>query len=89
MNEIVLGRELTLNNSPAALDLLDTALGQATLTVDCAALEVVDSSAIAVLLEWRRRAKRAQCQLNFINLPASLRQLILVYGLGEVLGMSA
>jgi phospholipid transport system transporter-binding protein len=89
MNEIVLGRELTLANSPAALAMLDSALGEKTLTINFSALEVVDSSAVAVLVEWQRRAKAAHCQLVFMHLPSNLRQLIAVYGLAEVLSLSA
>ena len=88
MHQIVLGRELTLSNSPAALNLLDSALATGSLTIDFAALEIVDSSAVAVLLEWLRRAKAAQCQLVFRNLPNNLRQLIAVYGLLDVLNLA-
>ncbi|WP_035854022.1 STAS domain-containing protein [Deefgea rivuli] len=86
MNEIILARELTFANSPAALSLLDGALAQTELSINCAALEIVDSSAVAVLLEWQRRAKAAGCQLRFMHLPSNLQQLIAVYGLSALLG---
>ena len=85
MSAIVLARELTLANSPAALSMLDSVLGRTTLTINFAALEVVDSSAVAVLIEWQRRAKAVNCQLAFINMPNNLQQLIAVYGLADVL----
>ncbi len=85
MNEIVIGRELTLANSPSALSMLDSALGDTALSINFAALEIVDSSAVAVLLEWQRRAKARQCQLVLLNLPSNLRQLIAVYGLTALL----
>ncbi|MBM5571759.1 MULTISPECIES: STAS domain-containing protein [Deefgea] len=89
MHEIVLGRELTLRNSPAALNLLDSTLATGRLAINFAALEIVDSSAVAVLLEWQRRAKAAQCQLVWHNLPNNLRQLIAVYGLLDVLNLGS
>jgi phospholipid transport system transporter-binding protein len=89
MNEIALSRELSFANSPAALSLLDGALAQAELSINCAALEVVDSSAVAVLLEWQRRAKAAGCQLHFVDLPSNLQQLIAVYGLSTLLSVAA
>ena len=89
MKEITLGRELTFANSPAALSLLDGALAQAKLSINCAALEIVDSSAVATLLEWQRRAKAAGCQLHFVDLPSNLQQLIAVYGLSTLLGVAA
>ncbi|MGL4996967.1 MAG: STAS domain-containing protein [Deefgea sp.] len=89
MTEITVSRELTLANSPSALSMLDGALGGHTLTVNFAGLERVDSSAVAVLLEWQRRAKAANCQLLLVNLPNNLRQLIAVYGLAVLLGTPA
>lgn len=89
MHEIVIGRELTLANSPSALSMLDGSLGGPALTINFAALETVDSSAVAVLIEWQRRAKANQCQLVFLNLPNNLRQLVAVYGLADLFGISA
>lgn len=88
MNEIAICRELTFANSPAALSLLDGALANAELTLNFTALEVVDSSVVAVLLEWQRRAKAAGCQLHYVQLPSNLQQLIAVYGLSNLLGIS-
>ncbi len=88
MKEITLGRELTFANSAAALSLLDGALAQSELSINCAALEVVDSSAVAVLLEWQRRAKAAGCQLRYAHLPHNLQQLIAVYGVSTLIGIT-
>ncbi len=88
MTEITVSRELTLANSPAALSMLDGALGEKTLTINFAALERVDSSAVAVLLEWQRRAKTARCQLILLNLPSNLAQLITVYGVAKLLDIA-
>jgi phospholipid transport system transporter-binding protein len=50
------------------------------LTIDFAAITQVDSSAVALLLEWRREAARRGKSLLFENLPANLLALADLYG---------
>ncbi len=50
------------------------------LTIDFAGITAVDSSAVALLLEWRREAARRGKGLNFVNLPANLLALAELYG---------
>jgi phospholipid transport system transporter-binding protein len=50
------------------------------LTIDFAAITEVDSSAVALLLEWRREAARRGKGLYFVNLPANLLALAELYG---------
>lgn len=50
------------------------------LTIDFSAITVVDSSAVALLLEWRREAARRGKGLYFVNLPANLLALAELYG---------
>jgi len=55
------------------------------LTIDFAAVTAVDSSAVALLLEWRRRALAHGKQLAFVNLPANLLALAELYGVTELI----
>jgi len=50
------------------------------LTIDFSAITEVDSSAVALLLEWRREAVRRGKGVNFVNLPANLLALAELYG---------
>jgi phospholipid transport system transporter-binding protein len=50
------------------------------LTIDFTAVTEVDSSAVALLLEWRREAARLGKGLSFANLPANLVALAELYG---------
>lgn len=58
-------------------------LDGAYLIVDLAALGEVDSSIVSMLLEWLRVANQRGCQLQFVNLPESLKSLIQLYGVTE------
>jgi phospholipid transport system transporter-binding protein len=55
------------------------------LTIDFAGITGVDSSAVALLLEWRREALARGKQLIFVNLPATLLALAELYGVAELI----
>ena len=55
------------------------------LTIDFSQVTGVDSSAVALLLEWRRRAQRVGKTLVFVNLPANLMALAGLYGVAELI----
>lgn len=55
------------------------------LTVDFSAIIGVDSSAVALLLEWRRQALARGKKLVFVNLPANLLALARLYGVDDLI----
>ena len=54
--------------------------------VDLGGVTEVDSSAVSLLLEWRREAARANRRIEFANLPGNLKSLAELYGVSELLG---
>lgn len=54
--------------------------------VDLAAVTEVDSSALSLLLEWRREAVRNGRSIRYVNLPSNLKSLAELYGITELLG---
>jgi phospholipid transport system transporter-binding protein len=54
--------------------------------VDLEGVTEVDSTAVSLLLEWRRAAASAHRQIEFIHLPANLKSLAVLYGVAELLG---
>ena len=57
--------------------------------VDASALQVFDSSALAVLLECRRSALAAQQTVAVRGLPSALAGLAALYGVAELLPAAA
>ncbi|QJR16384.1 STAS domain-containing protein [Usitatibacter palustris] len=55
------------------------------LTIDFSAITEVDSSAVALLLEWRRRAQALNKTLAFTNLPPTLLALAELYGVADLI----
>lgn len=55
-------------------------------TVDLGGLTEVDSTAISLLLEWRRAAQRENREITYINLSKNLKSLAELYGVSDLLG---
>ena len=58
----------------------------AEVTVDLGGVTEVDSTAVSLLLEWRRQAAAASRTVRYVNLPPNLRSLAELYGVTELLG---
>jgi len=59
-------------------------IGEGAVQVDCAPLTHFDSSALAVLLAWRRAAAKRGGGLTVINVPVTLASLARAYGVDAV-----
>jgi phospholipid transport system transporter-binding protein len=74
------GATLTHASATAALAAGCARIEAGATAVDCAALTQFDSSALAVLLAWRREAQARGRALDILNVPAGLASLAQVYG---------
>jgi len=76
---------------PVTLANVNAVLGEgvrvftAPVTVDLAGVTEVDSTAVSVLLEWRRAALRDKRTIGYVNYPENLKSLIKLYGVSELL----
>lgn len=59
--------------------------GRDAVALDARALSEFDTSAVAVLLELRRRLAKVHRQMTVVNQPEHLVDLIRLYGVGELL----
>lgn len=64
------------------------AAGQAELRIDASALKVLDSSALALLLQARRLAQAAGRTVVVAGASPQLRQLAQLYGVDELLPLA-
>lgn len=53
--------------------------------IDFAKVNNIDTSAISLILEWKRRAQLENKALTFVNLPANLISLTQLYGVAELI----
>jgi phospholipid transport system transporter-binding protein len=83
-----LGTSLTNQNAAAVLRDGLSRVAQGETQVDCAALERVDSSAVAVLLAWQRAACAGHGRLALTGVPQQLAELASLYGVDSLLGLA-
>ena len=76
---------VTLANIQAVLDEGHRLFKAMAVTVDLAAVTEVDSTAVSLLLEWRRAALRDKRAIDYVNYPDNLKSLIKLYGVSELL----
>ena len=79
------GASLTHETARSALDAGLARIAAGDTAVDCAQLTQFDSSALAVLLAWRRAAEARSAALEIISLPAKLDSLAHAYGIASLL----
>ena len=77
---------ITIDNVVALLAEGNGLFTAAQATLDLAAVTDVDSSALSLLLEWRREAQRGGRTIRYVNLPGNLQSLAKLYGVTDLLG---
>lgn len=73
-------------------ELLETGRGyvtQSDLTLDCSEVAEVDSSALALILDWRRTAEASGKKLAVSNLPESLKTLADLYAVTDLIAATS
>jgi phospholipid transport system transporter-binding protein len=79
---------LTFQSGRAALEQGCAAIAAGETVFDLGGVSAADSSAVAVLLAWQRRAREARQRLIFINVPGNVQKLAALYGVEQLLPQS-
>jgi phospholipid transport system transporter-binding protein len=87
--KITLSGPVTLANAARVLEEGRQHLAEGARTVDFGEVTEMDSAALALALSWLREARAAKRELSFANLPEALRTLSQLYGLEDLLPVSA
>ena len=82
---LVVEGALTLATVPALAAAAREHLRQGARVVDLRGITEVDSSAVALALEWLRQATESGSSLRFANLPVAMQNLAKLYGVSELL----
>ncbi len=77
---------LTIDTVPSLVDELGKVITEGANRVDLAGVEDVDSSAVALLLEWQRQAAARGAMLNWSGLPDAILNLASLYGVQDLIG---
>jgi phospholipid transport system transporter-binding protein len=77
---------LTFQSARAALEQGCAALAAGETVFDLGGVRAADSSALALMLVWQRRAQAEGRKLSFINVPANVDALARLYGVDGLIG---
>ena len=84
-DRIVLEGPVTLDSVPALLAQGLALIDREEVRIDLAGVTAADSSAVALLLEWMRAARRAGRRVLYLNLGNSLESLVALYDVTDLL----
>jgi phospholipid transport system transporter-binding protein len=84
-DSLVLEGALTLDTVPGVAGAAEEHLRQGARVVDFRGVTEIDSSAVALALEWMRQAAERKTGLRFTNLPVAMQNLAKLYGVSELL----
>jgi phospholipid transport system transporter-binding protein len=79
-----LAGDLTFATVPALYEDADLDFTATQIRVDLADVRHADSAGLALLLEWLRIARVAECDIVYLHIPAQLQSLIEVSGLEDL-----
>jgi phospholipid transport system transporter-binding protein len=88
-DSLILEGAVTLGTVPNLVDAVEDHLRQGARVVDFRQVTDIDSSAIALALEWLRQARRNNIELRLIHLPTAMLNLAELYGVSELLQAAA
>ena len=77
--------DISMDNANAILEASNSLAISSNTVVDFAHVHELDTAAISLMLEWRRRAISNNQNLRFINFPASLNSLAQLYGVADLI----
>lgn len=86
---LILEGPVNLETVPGLVNAVEEHFRQGARTVDFQRVTDIDSSAVALALEWLRQAGRHNMELRLINLPAAMQNLAKLYGVSELLQAAA
>ena len=75
---------LTMQTVPELAEAVEEHFRTGANQIDFAEVTEVDSSAVALTLEWQRLAARNNILLRLLNLPAAMLNLSKLYGVSEL-----
>jgi len=87
-NQWNLSGDLTIENIPSIVDLINKQKADIKTTIDFSKVTSIDTSAISLIFELQRQAKKTKSHFTFKNLPKNLNSLAKLYGVEDLVSSS-
>ncbi len=84
-DSLILEGAVTLDTVPGLIGAAEEHLRQGARVIDFRNVTEVDSAAVALAIEWLRKASESGTGLRLGNLPAAMQNLAKLYGVSELL----
>ena len=84
-DSLILEGAVTLETVPGLIGAAEEHFRQGARVIDFRGVTEVDSAAVALALEWVRRARESGSGLQLANLPPAMENLAKLYGVSELL----
>ena len=84
-NSLMLEGPVTLDSVPGLAGAAEEHLRSGVTSIDFSGVTEMDSSAVALALEWLRQGERAGVPVRLVNLPESVLNLGKLYGVSEII----
>lgn len=80
-----LNGDVVIGTAKSILTDSETLLIGTDIVVDFKQVDDIDTTAVSLILEWKRRAIKENKALRFTNLPVNLSSLIQLYGVEDLI----
>ncbi len=87
-NEWRVSGDVLMDNANAILSQSNAFLMADAIKIDFSEVTDVDTAALSLIMEWKRRAIASSCNVTFTNLPANLTSLAMLYGVTDFIPIS-
>ncbi len=84
-DSLILEGAVTLDTVPGLIGAAEEHLRRGARVIDFRNVTEVDSAAVALAIEWLRKASESETGLRLANLPAAMQNLAKLYGVSELL----
>ncbi len=83
-DSLMLEGPVTFDTVPSLVEAVAEHIRGGAGTIDFSNVTEVDSSAVALALEWLRRGAEAKVEVRFLHVPKSMQNLSKLYGVSEI-----
>ncbi|NOT16215.1 MAG: STAS domain-containing protein [Methylotenera sp.] len=88
-NQWLVAGDILMDNANTILSSSNALAMPQNLQINLDSVTEVDTAAISLMLEWRRRAVAQNTRISFTHVPEALASLAVLYGVAEFIPLSA
>ena len=84
-NSWLISGDVVIGTAKTILDDSEKLTLSPNMAVDFSKVNDIDTTAISLILEWKRRAAKQNATISAVNLPENLTSLVNLYGVRELI----